>query len=58
MTKQDKVRAFALRCDGMTWEQISAVMHYTGRHIARSLHLVMQGRPKQITEHQGGPTNA
>ncbi|MGM9640534.1 MAG: hypothetical protein ACI3V3_04130 [Faecousia sp.] len=37
MTKADRVRAFSMRCDGMTWEQIGEALHYDGGSIAKDL---------------------
>ena len=47
MNQQDQIRAFALRCQGMTWAQIGQVMHYDEQTISKSLHSVIGRRPRQ-----------
>lgn len=46
MTKADRIRAFSLRCDGMTWEQIGQIMNYDPQTIAKDLHSVLEKMPR------------
>lgn len=46
MTKDDRVRAFSMRCDGMTWEQIGEALHYDGGSIAKDLRAALDA-PKR-----------
>lgn len=46
MNKSDRMRAFSMRCDGMTWEQIGGAMNYDARAISRDLQSVMEKPPR------------
>ncbi len=46
MNRDDRIRAFSLRCDGMTWEEIGQVMHYDGQSVAKDLRSVLEKRPR------------
>ena len=45
MNKADRLRAFALRCDGLTWEQIADELHYDAQTIAKDLQQVVEKMP-------------
>lgn len=45
MNKADRVRAFSMRCDGMTWEEIGRTMNYDGQSVAKDLRSVLEKRP-------------
>lgn len=45
MTKQDRVKAFTMRCEGLTWEQIGEALGYSPRHINRELHQLLEKPP-------------
>lgn len=47
MDQQDQIRAFALRCQGMTWAQIGQVMHYDEQTISKSLHAVIKKQSRR-----------
>ena len=47
MTKENRVRAFAMRCDGMTWEQIGEELHYDSGSVSKALHTVLEA-PKRV----------
>jgi len=42
MNKNDRMRAFSLRCDGCTWDEISKVLGYESSTIARDIHSVIE----------------
>lgn len=44
MNKADRIRAFSMRCDGMTWREIGRAMNYDGQTIAKDLHTVLEKR--------------
>lgn len=46
MTKAERLRAFSLRCDGHTWEEIGDAMSYDGQSIAKDLRTVLEKRPR------------
>ena len=48
MNRQDRVRAFSMRCDGMTWAQIGAALNYDPQTIAKDLHAVLEKRPRAL----------
>ena len=47
MDQQDQIRAFTLRCQGMTWTQIGQVMHYDEQTISKSLHAVIKKQSRR-----------
>jgi len=47
VTTEERLRAFALRCEGMTWEDIGALMHYDPKHVAKELHTIVEKMPHQ-----------
>lgn len=47
MNKSDRIRAFAMRCDGSTWEQIGQAMSYDGQSVAKDLHTVLKKAPRR-----------
>ncbi len=42
MTRDERIRAFSMRCDGKSWEQIAAALHRDPRGVARDLQSVLQ----------------
>ena len=47
MTAHERIRAFALRCNGATWEEIAEIMHYDAHTISRDLRNVLEKRPHE-----------
>lgn len=45
MTRRDRLRAFALRCDGMTWVQIGSILHYDAQTVAKDLRSALEKPP-------------
>ena len=46
MTKTDKLRAFEMRLDGFTYEQISKELGYSKQHISTTLStIISRGKP-------------
>ena len=65
MTRNDKMLAFCLRLDGLSWRQVGLALGYDGRSVQRDVEQVVrrgQRRPKTpyagfsryITQHCGG----
>lgn len=48
MNKDDRVRAFSMRCDGMTWTQIGSVLRYDPTSVYRDLHRVLEKPPHSL----------
>lgn len=46
MTRDERIRAFSLRCDGLTWEEIGAAMSYDGQSVAKDLRSVLEKSPR------------
>lgn len=46
MNRRDRIRAFTMRCDGMTWTQIGAALNYDPQTVAKDLHTVLEKRPR------------
>lgn len=49
MTRNDKIRAFRLRLDGLSWRQVGDALGYDGRSVQRDVEQVVrrgQRRPK------------
>lgn len=45
MTKDERMRAFALRCEGATWEEIGEILHYTGNAVCQDIHRIVDRKP-------------
>lgn len=45
MTKDERMRAFALRCEGATWEEIGEILHYSPYTVSKDLHTVVDKKP-------------
>ena len=43
MSNEEKLRAFALRLEGKTWEEIGEIMHYTKQSVHQALYSVLSG---------------
>ena len=41
MTRDERIRAFVLRCDGWSWERIAAELHYDPKTVVRNLQTVL-----------------
>lgn len=50
LNKEDRIRAFALRCDGASWDEIGKALHYTGTNVAQDIQCVVSrgGRVPKI----------
>ena len=46
MNKEDRMKAFSLRCEGLTWAQIAELMNYDETTIRDDLQAVMARHPK------------
>lgn len=42
MNKEDRMTAFAMRCDGCTWAQIAAALNYDETTVRDDLHTVLE----------------
>lgn len=47
MNQEERVKAFTLRCEGKTWAEIGALMHYDEKTVSRSLRMVVNERAKR-----------
>jgi len=45
VNRRDRIRAFTMRCDGMTWTQIGTALNYDPQTVAKDLHSVLEKRP-------------
>lgn len=52
MNNPDRIRAFAMRCDGASWEEIGEALHYTWGAVRHDLFSVVQrgGRSPNILD--------
>ena len=46
MNRQDRIRAFSMRCEGMTWAQIGAALNYDSQTVAKDLRSVLDRQPR------------
>jgi hypothetical protein len=46
MNKEDRMKAFALRCDGFTWAQIAERLNYDETTVRDDLHTVLDKQKK------------
>ena len=46
MNKEDRMKAFSLRCEGLTWARIAELMNYDETTIRDDLQAVMARHPK------------
>lgn len=46
MTKQERMLAFSMRCDGYSYEEIGEQLSYEPRTISKDLHTVLEKSPR------------
>lgn len=44
MTRNELVKAFELRVDGLTWDEIGARLFFTGDHVKKSVRNALDGK--------------
>lgn len=47
MKQEERIKAFALRCEGKTWAQIGEILHYDEQTVSKELHTVIEKQPSR-----------